>query len=329
MALIKCAGFDYLTTLAPASALASLGFTNCTILPGQGRAGGGCAKLGQINLPARLGTFYCGFAILNPSGVTINFNDSTKGTNFSLKFTSAGAITVTPQSSSNAVSSPPMAVIPGAVWQYLEVYGVIGSTGGAVTVRVNETVVLSLVSANTASGSPTPSTGVDQLDFGSLGSAYVDDFYICDNSGASLNNFLGNTRVPAQTPNGVGASTQWTPTGSASYNWQLASNPYMDDSSYVSCSTPGDIDLYTLSPVANAPQIMAVQSIIVARQDDSGQRQVKSVIRSGSTQANGAVVNTNATYAGHTDIFTTDPNTGTGWTYAAVNALQVGVDLVA
>ncbi|MDE2030430.1 MAG: hypothetical protein KGI97_07710, partial [Alphaproteobacteria bacterium] len=274
MALIKCAGFDYLTTLAPASALASLGFTNCTILPGQGRAGGGCAKLGQINLPARLGTFYCGFAILNPSGVTINFNDSTKSTNFSLKFTSAGAIIVTPQSSSNAVSSPPMAVIPGAVWQFIEVYGVIATTGGTVTVRVNETVVLSLVSANTASGSPTPSTGVDQLDFGSLGSAYVDDFYICDNSGASLNNFLGNTRVPAQTPNGVGASTQWTPTGSASYNWQLASNPYMDDSSYVSCSTPGDIDLYMLSPVANAPQIMAVQSIIVARQDDSGQRQV-------------------------------------------------------
>ena len=150
MALIKCAGFDYLTPLAPASALASLGFTNCTILPGQGRAGGGCAKLGQLNLPSRPGTFYCGFAILNPSGITINFNDSTKGTNFSLKFTSAGAITVTPQSSANAVSSPPMAVIPGAVWQYLEVYGVISSVSGAVTVRVNETVVLSMVSANTA-----------------------------------------------------------------------------------------------------------------------------------------------------------------------------------
>ena len=329
MALIKCAGFDYLTPLAPASALASLGFTNATIMPGQGRAGGGCAKLGQINLPARLGTFYCGFAIENPSGVTINFNDSTKGTNFSLKFTSAGAITCTPQSSANAVSSPPMAVIPGNVWQFIEVYGVIAATGGAVTVRVNETVVLSLVSANTASSTTTVSTGVDQLDFGSFGSAIVDDFYICDNSGASLNNFLGNTRVPAQTPNGVGSSTQWTPTGSASFNWQLASNPYMDDSSYVSCSTASDIDLYTLSPVANAPQIMAVQSIVVARQDDSGQRQVKSVIQSGSTQATGAVVNTNATYAGHTDIFTTDPNTGSSWTYGAVNALQVGVELVA
>ena len=325
MSLIKCAGFDYLTTLAPASALASLGFTNATILPGQGRAGGGCAKLGQINLPARLGTFYCGFAIENPSGVTINFNDSTKGTNFSLKFTSAGAITCTPQYSSNPVSSPPMAVVPGNVWQYIEVYGVIVATGGAVTVRVKETVVLSLVSANT---SDSGSTGVDQIDFGSFGNAIVDDFYICDNTGTSLNNFLGNTRVPAQTPNGAGASTQWTPTGSASSNWQLASNPYMDDSSYVSCSTAGDIDLYTLSPVANAPQILAVQSIVVARQDDSGQRQVKSVIQSGTVQATGAVVNTNATYAAHTDIFATDPNTGSSWTYAAVNALQVGAELV-
>ncbi|MDE1901011.1 MAG: hypothetical protein KGI37_05115 [Alphaproteobacteria bacterium] len=325
MALIKCAGFDYLTTLAPASALASLGFTNATILPGQGRAGGGCAKLGQINLPARLGTFYCGFAIENTSGVTVNFNDSTKGTNFSLKFTSAGAITCTPQYSSNPVSSPPMAVIPGAVWQYIEVYGVIAATGGAVTVRVNETIVLSLVSANTQNNG---STGVDQLDFGSLGNAIVDDFYICDNTGASLNNFIGNTRVPAQVPSGAGVSTQWTPTGSASSNWQLASNPYMDDSSYVSCATAGDIDLYTLSPVANAPQILAVQSIVVARQDDSGQRQVKSVIQSGAVQAVGAVVNTNASYAAHTDIFATDPNTGGSWTYAAVNALQVGAKLI-
>ncbi|MDE3037015.1 MAG: hypothetical protein KGJ21_00960 [Pseudomonadota bacterium] len=322
MALIKCAGFDYLTPLAPASALASLGFTNATMLPGQGRAGGGAAKLGQINLPARLGTFYCGFALGNPSGVTINFNDSTEGTNFSLSFSSAGAITCTPASGA-AVSSPPMAVIPGAVWQYIEVYGVIAATGGAVTVRVNETVVLSVVSADT---SYRGSTGVDQISFSY--NVVVDDFYICDNSGASLNNFLGNTRVPAQFPNGTGASTEWTPTGSASFNWQLASNPYMDDSSYVSCATPGDIDLYTLSPVANSPLILAVQSIVVARQDDSGQRQIKSVIQSGSAQATGAVVNTSGSYAGHTDIFTADPNTGSSWTYGAVNALQVGAELV-
>ena len=214
-------------------------------LSGQGRAGGGAARLGQINLPSRLGTFYCGFAIYNPTNVTVDFNDTTKSTNFSLKFTSAGAVIFTPQSASNAVSSAPMAVIPGSVWQYIEVYGVISPTGGACTVRVNETVVLSAVSANTASGSTTLSTGVDQIDFGSFGTDLVDDFYICDNTGASLNNFLGNVRVPAQTPNGVGASTQWTPTGSASFNWQLASNPYMDDSSYVACATPGDIDLYT------------------------------------------------------------------------------------
>jgi hypothetical protein len=322
MALIKCAGFDYLTPLAPASALASLGFTNATMLPGQGRAGGGAAKLGDINLPARLGTFYCGFALANPSGVTVYFNDSTQGTNFSLAFSTAGAITCTP-ASGNAVYSPPMAVIPGAVWQYIEVYGVIANTGGAVTVRVNENVVLSMVSADTCYRS---STGVDQLQFDY--NVVVDDFYICDNSGASLNNFLGNTRVPAQFANGAGASTEWTPTGSASFNWQLASNPYMDDSSYVSCGTPGDIDLYTLSPVANSPLVMAVQSIVVARQDDSGQRQIKSVIQSGSAQATGAVVNTSGSYAGHCDIFVSDPNTGSSWTYGAVNALQVGAELV-
>ena len=153
-----------------------------------------------------------------------------------------------------------LAVIPGAVWQYIEVYGVIDPAVGEVTVRVNETVVLAITSTNTSAGG---SPGVDQINFGN--NNVIDDFYICDNSGASLNNFLGNTRVPAQLPNGAGSSTEWTPTGSASFNWQLASNPYMDDSSYVSCGTPGDIDLYTLSPVANAPLIMAVQSIVVAR----------------------------------------------------------------
>ena len=193
-------------------------------------------------------------------------------------------------------------------------------------VRVNETVVLSIVSTNTSNGGEPSSTGVDQIDFGY--NTIVDDFYICDESGASLNNFLGNTRVPAQLPDGSGSTTQWTPTGSASYNWQLASNPYMDDTSFVSSGTLGDIDLYTLSPVSNAPQIMAVQSIVIARQDDSGQRQIKSVIQSGSAQATGAVVNTSGSYAAHTDIFIADPNTGSSWTYGAVNALQVGAELV-
>ncbi len=322
MALIKMAGFDWLTPLAPASVLGSLGFTNATILPGQGRAGGGAAKLGQINLPARLGTFYCGFALGNPSGVEIDFNDSVHGQNFRLNISSAGAITCSPWNST-AASSSPMAVIPAAVWQYIEVYGVIGTGGGAVTVRVNETVVLAVVSANTANNG---SVGIDQISFNT---AVVDDFYICDNTGTALNTFLGNTRVPAQVPGGVGAATQWTPTGSASANWQLASNPYMDDSSYVSCATAGDIDLYTLTPVANAPQILAVQSIVVARQDDSGQRQVESVIQSGTVRATGAVVNTSGSCAGHTDIFAVDPNTGGSWTYQAVNALQVGAELVA
>jgi len=212
MALIKCAGFDYLTPLAPASVLASLGFTGCTVLQGQGRAGGGAARLGQINLPARLGTFYCGFALFNPVNVGISFNDSTVGGNFSLNFSSAGAILCGFQGTT--VGSPPMAVIPGAIWQYIEVYGVIAADNeGAITVRVNENIVLQISSADTSAAGGR-SLGIDQIDFGNT---MVDDFYICDNSGASLNNFLGNTRVPAQSPNGAGASTQWTPTGSASF----------------------------------------------------------------------------------------------------------------
>ncbi len=321
MSLIKIAGFDWLTPLAPASVLASLGFTNATILPGQGRAGGGAARLGQINLPARLDTFTCGFALANPSGIEVDFNDSVKGTDFRLNFSTAGAVTCTPWGSA-AASSAPMAVIPGAVWQYIEVFGVISAGNGAVTVRVNEQVVLTVVSAGTANNG---STGVDQISFNT---AVVDDFYICDNTGTALNTFLGNTRVPAQVPDGAGASTQWTPTGSASANWQLASNPYMDDSSYVSCATAGDIDLYTLSPVANAPQVLAVQTVLVARQDDSGQRQVQSVIQSGTAKATGAVVSTSGSYAGHADIFATDPNTGGSWSYQAANALQVGAELV-
>ncbi len=323
MALIKYAGFDYLTPLAPASVLASLGFTNATILPGQGRAGGGAARLGQINLPARLGTFYCGFALGNPSGVSADFNDSSQGLNFRLSFTSAGAVTCLLPNFST-IASAPMAVIPGAVWQFIEVYGVISTTAGAVTVRVNETVVLALVSSGTAHSG---STGVDQISF-AQNNVLVDDFYICDSSGTSLNGFLGNTRVPAQVPAGAGSSTGWAPTGSASANWQLASNPYMDDSSYVSSATPGILDLYTLTPVANAPQILAAQSIVVTRQDDSGQRQVQSVIQSSGARATGAVVNTNGSFAGHTDIFPTDPNTGGSWSYQAVNALQVGAALV-
>jgi hypothetical protein len=98
---------------------------------------------------------------------------------------------------------------------------------------------------------------------------------------------------------------------------------------YVAASVVGDLDFYTLGNLAAAPlSIFAVQAKICARKDDAATRAVRTRIRSNRDIANGATVGLAASYTYLSDIFETDPDTALAWTAAAVNALEVGQEVM-
>jgi len=110
-------------------------------------------------------------------------------------------------------------------------------------------------------------------------------------------------------------------------NWMAVSEtPPDDNNSYVLDSTIGDQDRYTYAAVTGS----AVKSVIVnmrAEKDDSANRSIRAVCKSGATTADSGadfalLLNSYAIFQG---VFDTDPNTGVAWTVANANAAEFGV----
>lgn len=211
-------------------------------------------------------------------------------------------------------------------WYYIEIDVTINTTSGAARVRVNEVDEIVLTNVNTSGGG---TNGASQLYLASSNgqSNVFDDLYICDASGTVNNSLLGNTKVIALFPNGVGSSTQWTPTGAAN-NWACVSETSPDDdTTYVSSATASQRDLYALQDLLGNETVRGVQVSLMARKDDAGTRQIRSVLKLGAAVVTGPTYSIDNSYIYYRSLHDLAPD-GTTWDPTKVNALEVGVDLV-
>ena len=90
--------------------------------------------------------------------------------------------------------------------------------------------------------------------------SYWDDFYLCDSSGSTNNDFLGDIRVDVLAPNGEGSNSGWTcSTGSTHYALVDETTPN-DDTDYLSTSSAAARDSHNMAslPSMTSPTIKAV-----------------------------------------------------------------------
>lgn len=156
----------------------------------------------------------------------------------------------------------------------------------------------------------------------------------------TINGTSQSTGTPTWATTGGSTTTSGTATfavvGTGSnpgaQNWMaVAEIPSPDgDDSYNSDSTPGDIDLFTLTSLpAGAQNIAAVDPIVYARKDDAGTRTITNHIKSGTTVVDGPNIALSTTYQYIDNIQQTDPNTSAAWTVTGVNNLLVGYKEIA
>lgn len=215
-------------------------------------------------------------------------------------------------------------------WFYVEAKVTVSDSVGAVELRNYGNTILSLSGIDTRNGG-----AVGTIDCVEVGPAakHGDDFYILDTSGATNNDFLATAPPSATTPrvidplpSAAGDSTQWTPHGAAS-NWDCVNDDSVDDdSSYVSSSTVGQLDLYQMSnlPSLSGASVRGVLQWMRARKDDATTRAVAQAMKSGATTSLDSDMVLSTSYANRYRILETDPNTSAPWTEAAVNAVQGG-----
>lgn len=217
-------------------------------------------------------------------------------------------------------------------WYYLEIKVQIANSISADSciLRVNGTDVINL-SAGTDTQSQTAST-LSRISLFSIsaGAIYIDDLYVCDTTGSTNKDFLGDCRIDTLFPNNDGAYTNGTPsTGSTHYTLVDESVPNTSD--YVSLSNVGDKDSYAFTdlPSVSSNTIYGVQVNSYWQKSDSGARSAAALAKSGSTVLDGSSVVLSSGYTFSTQVYETDPDTSAAWTKNGVNSAEFGVKVTA
>jgi hypothetical protein len=248
-----------------------------------------------------------------------------------------------------AVISGPQGFNPGTVlgttdpstaitlgrYYYIEFKAVINQTTGSVVVRINGQIVLNLAGVNTSPNGDNIADVVQVTGPGGGSFVYVDDLYVCDNSGTANTDFLGDVKIGVIVANLAGDFTQWTPS-SGVVNFSLVNEiPPDGDATYVSAvappSGPFPTDTYFFQPVDPTTVILAIQTNIIARKDNEGNRALSIVTRFGGvnsvTDSTGRFVN--FTYIDYLNQFDVNPLTSLQWTPTTLNLAQWGYQLIA
>lgn len=240
-------------------------------------------------------------------------------------------------------SSPSTFVLAVNEWYYFEFYCQMTLTSidsghytraYNMTARVNEAVILTNSFSETVNRAlPSSDRGFSSFAFGGSGGGYstwFDDIYLTDGE------LLGDTKVAVLYPNGVGASSDWTPTSGA--NWSNVEEHIPDDdTTVVSAATSGLKDLYNMDDIPASPviQVLGVQALWCVKKTDAGAATVKGVWKSGLTEIDQSHGNnfiapngfypSNASYLYNKQAERKSIFTGLDWTVGEINALQLGI----
>jgi hypothetical protein len=245
--------------------------------------------------------------------------------------TSDGRISVTTASGTYTTSVP---VLTALAWRYIEMKVFISSTVGTIDVRVDGDDVLNLTGINTnpvgIGVANTVGIGYNDMGhvYGNTAPRYT-DYYVCDGTGATNNDFLGDIEVQTLFPTGSGNNSQWSPLSGS--NWENVEDGTPDyDTSYVYASLDGAIDTYTYSDMtAVSGVVRGIQHNIFARKASSGTVHVKPVSRPNATDFDGDSVALSNSYQTILEVEEINPETGIGWTISDVNNAQFGQKVVA
>lgn len=207
-------------------------------------------------------------------------------------------------------------------WYYLEVKINIADSGGLFEARVNEQVWVTF----TGDTKQTSIVGASRVIlYGRAADNAIDDLYICDGTGSSNNDYLGDCRVDTIYPNGTGAHSDFAPQGSGT-NWENVDETLMDeDSSYNHSNTIGNKDSFAFTNLpAITGTIFGVQACLGTRKDDAGVRVVRPLTRIDGTDYEGGDQYLPSSFIFTRHIWEQNPDTSSAWVQADIDDAEFG-----
>lgn len=222
------------------------------------------------------------------------------------------------------------AVLSASTWYLIEVHIKIADAGN-IDVRVEGNTTADIAfSGDTKPGADTTFDSLNLTMANVGGTQLVDDLAFNDTAGGADNSWCGDGKIVMISPNGVGDSTQLTP--SSGSNWQCVDEvPPNSDTDYVESATAGQYDLYNLGSIAlgAGDTILRVWVEGRVRETVAAGDNVQLGVKSSATEdwsVNLPVTTSYARYVG--DDLTQDPATTAAWTESGVNSLQAGMKVI-
>lgn len=216
-----------------------------------------------------------------------------------------------------------------ATWYYIEFKVTIDNSTGTIDVKVDGSDILNLTGQDTQVGTPQDTVRWSLTSSGATPRwMWYDDWYICNLSGSTNNDFLGDHRVDLIVPNAAGDSTDWTPDAGNNYD-RVNDNPADDDTTYVESGTSTDRDLYNYQSTPGVSAVKGVQLNTVVRETDAEIFSLKHIAKSGTTTDVGSaqVVGSGSDFITLHKVYEENPDTSAAWTDSELNSAQFGIEV--
>lgn len=280
-------------------------------------------------LPAALASIAGGYSCnidslsqVTSEGVGIEFLTASGSLIFAVGVDSMGRIVATTNNLNSGIVATSAKAIDAGVWFHLGFEITRHSSTGSIKVYVNGAQIISATNVNTGNEDyagwrfrSAPGGGIY---------TYFDDLYLCDTAA-----WLGECRISPLVPTADTAQKDFAPS-IGSDNFECVNDLPANTSDWVSSSTVGAKDLYEIGDLPFTPlAVLGIRVAVIAKKNEITTRTFRPIIKSGGTSANGSTKAAASDYALAYDIFEKDPNTDAAWTKSGIDALQVGVEVVA
>jgi hypothetical protein len=226
-----------------------------------------------------------------------------------------------------AIASGVPCVLSGS-YQHFEVRAEIDDNEASVEVRINGVTRLSVVGAAISVGGKAAQVSIGTSGQGVFGfPAYmgVDDLFAWSDVSGGTADFLGDKKVYTRFPASDGALQDWVPSVGSDGYAMLDNNPPVDGVDYLTAANLGSSNDRSEFGIAPFPaEVVSVAGIVIATRlfkTDAGNAKVLVGVESGGVEAVGEEHALSTAPTWYHDVFETDPDTGSVWTLAAVNAL--------
>jgi hypothetical protein len=155
----------------------------------------------------------------------------------------------------------------------------------------------------------------------------IDDIFVCDGTGSKNNDFIGLMRVIPVWPD-TDHTTEWdTVFGAASHAYAVDEQEPDDDTTYIEDDTVGNTDLFDYANIGEGlANIKGLMLNTLCRETDAESYDLIHVVRSGSVEYDQASQRVGASsYVHRYSIIESDPDTGSDWSEAGIDAAQFGI----